>query len=111
MWNNSDVQGCERYKFMRKLVAIKSDFLIWNQEVFGNVRMRLAELENKIWQLDEKELEVQGSDKLAIERKEIKCALENLVGQKNQIDNQKTKVNGWVKAITSKKKSLIIKSL
>lgn len=55
-------------------------------------------MENKIRQLDEQDNEGQGSGEVAIERREAKCALEELVCLMNQIDNQKSKVK-WLRYI------------
>lgn len=55
-WNNLDLQGWED-EFMNKLKFIKSALIRWNKEVFVDVVVKYAELENKIRKLDEKKSE------------------------------------------------------
>lgn len=40
---------------MRKLKTVKSDILRWNKTVFGNIHIKMGDLEHKVSRLDEKE--------------------------------------------------------
>lgn len=42
-WEESEVQGWEGFKFMKKLEQVKLEIKKWNKEVFGVIRVRKVE--------------------------------------------------------------------
>ncbi|XP_073021415.1 uncharacterized protein [Primulina eburnea] len=95
-WNNTNSQGWAGYRFMMKIKTIKGDIKRWNEEVYGRMEMKSAELSNKISRFDKLEGEGRGSEEISKDRKEPKLMLEELIRRKNQIHYQKCKVK-WIK--------------
>ncbi|XP_073048877.1 uncharacterized protein [Primulina eburnea] len=94
-WNTGTIQGWEGFKFMSKLKEIKSKVKKWNFEVFGDVNVRISELQNKISQLDAREEGGNSYPNLQEHRREAKCDLETLNIRKFQMESQKAKVK-WL---------------
>lgn len=67
---------------MRKLKVLKTDIKKCNEEVFGNFEVQYVDMERRIRELDEKEGEGHRSITLTNEKKEVRCAFEDLICKK-----------------------------
>ncbi|XP_028086221.1 uncharacterized protein LOC114287139 [Camellia sinensis] len=52
MWAESHIDGWARFKYLRKLKALKVALKRWNLEVFGKVEFKLKQLEEELHDLD-----------------------------------------------------------
>ena len=63
-WKEKEEVGWEGYKFLSKLRNVKGRVKQWNQEVFGDLRLKEATLTRRLKELDKTEASLQWDDTL-----------------------------------------------
>ena len=90
-WKDTVSSDLEGHKFMTKLKIIKGNMKKWNEEVFGDMRLRKQSLLRRIKELDV--LESSGSwDSYLEERFTVKSKLERILTQEERALRMKSKL-------------------
>jgi hypothetical protein len=50
-----EFQGSPSFVLVSKLKTLKEDLKIWNKEAFGDVRIKILNMQNELWLLESKE--------------------------------------------------------
>ena len=95
-WQETSVQGWEGYKWMQRLQKIKPCLKKWNNDVFGDVRVIEAGLNNRLLELDTLESSANWNEDLRRERAMVKKELNDIMVKKEIVTMQKLKVQ-WAK--------------
>ena len=95
-WKEDTMEEWEGYKWMKRLQKIKSRLKIWNKEVFGDLRLMEATLNDRLKELDRFESSGNWSDNLRDERVNLKKELNGILVKQEIMVKQKLKIQ-WAK--------------
>ncbi|KAA0057384.1 hypothetical protein E5676_scaffold216G00550 [Cucumis melo var. makuwa] len=96
-WWSMSVQGrWNGYHFMEKLRALKIKLRVWNNEVFGDIQVKMKEIIKRIEKIDAFELDVPSDGSLKGERDCLKEDFTEVIKNENISWNKKAKVK-WAK--------------
>ncbi|MDV3143360.1 MAG: hypothetical protein Q8761_02940, partial [Sweet potato little leaf phytoplasma] len=96
-WWEVEVDGnWEGYRFMGRLRALKKELKMWNQEVFGDFRLRKKEILGRIKAIDDLEEEGRLEEGLKEESLALKMELADVVLKETSSWHQKVKIK-WAK--------------
>ena len=95
-WKEITVEGWEGYKLMKRLQEIKTRLNNWNKDVFGDLRLIEATLQNRLKELDRLESSGNWSKDVRQEKVNLKKEFNGILVKKEIMVRQKLKIQ-WAK--------------